>query len=217
MLVMVLFVWSDGSLVVDKVSGVGVAGAGVYAHISGASWFHRRWAHLDLFPPLLDGGGERCRMYCSLPGPLQTVQRAEIWGVLVALQGRTALHVGVDNLNVVNHLSSLIAGRWSGRPFPLINDGDLLGLAQEILHSRGRGTTLVSKVKGHADEGLVVLGRVREVDRFGTMRLMLLLTWGDGVFMTPLRTLDDCSFPRVHTGILLSRSFSISLLLLLER
>ena len=74
------FVWSDGSLVVDEVSGVGVAGAGVYAHISGASWFHRRWAHLDLLPPLLHGGGERCRMYCSVPGPLQTVQRAEIWG-----------------------------------------------------------------------------------------------------------------------------------------
>ena len=67
-------------MVVDKVSGVGVAGAGVYAHISGASWFHRRWAHLDLLPPLIDGGGQRCRMYCSVPGPLQTVQRAEIWG-----------------------------------------------------------------------------------------------------------------------------------------
>ena len=128
------------------------------------------------------------------------------------LQGQIALHVGVDNLNVVNHLSSLTAGRWSGRPFPLVNDGDLSGLAQEILHSRGRGTTLVSKVKGHADEGLVVLGRVRV-----TMRLMLLLTWGDGVSMTPLRMLGDCSFPRVHTGILLSRSFSISFLPLLEQ
>ena len=161
------FVWSDGSLVVDKVSGVGVAGAGVYAHISGASWFNRRWAHLDLLPPLLDGGDERCRMYCSVPGPLQSVQRAEIWEVLIALQGQTALHVGVDNLNVVSHLSSLIASRWSGRPFPLVNDGDLLGLAQEIVHSRGRGTTLVSKVEGHADEGLVAMGWVREVDRIG--------------------------------------------------
>ena len=77
---------------------------------------------------------------------------------MVALQGQTTLHVGVDNLNVVNHLSSLIAGRWSGRPFPLVNDGDLSGLAQEIVHSTGCGTTLVSKVKGHADEGLVVYG-----------------------------------------------------------
>ena len=97
-------------------------------------------------------------MYRSAQGPLQSVQRAEIWVVLVALQGQATLHVGVDNLNVVNHPSSLIAGRWSGRPFPLVDDGDLSGLAQEIVHSRGRGTTLVSKVKGHADEGLVAMG-----------------------------------------------------------
>ena len=87
------FVWSDGSLVVDKVSGVGVAGAVVYAHVSGESWFDRRWAHLDLLPPSPDGGGERCRMYCSIPGPLQSVQRAEIWVVLDCTPGSYyALH-----------------------------------------------------------------------------------------------------------------------------
>ena len=31
-------VWSDGSLVLDQVSGVGIAGCGVYAHASGAAW-----------------------------------------------------------------------------------------------------------------------------------------------------------------------------------
>ena len=36
-------VWSDGSLVLDKLSGVAVAGCGVYAHASGAAWFGRRW------------------------------------------------------------------------------------------------------------------------------------------------------------------------------
>ena len=77
------------------------------------------------------------------------------------------MHIGVDNLNVVNHVSSLIANRWSGRPFPLVNDGDLLCLAQRMVRSRGRGNTLVSKVKGHADEGLVAMGPVREVDRIG--------------------------------------------------
>ena len=72
-------VWSDGSLVLDGFSGIGVAGCGVYAHASGAAWFDRRWGHLDLLPPLPDGAGEACRLYCSIPGPLQTVQRAEIW------------------------------------------------------------------------------------------------------------------------------------------
>ena len=71
----------------DDCSGIGVAGCGVYAHASSAAWFGRMWGHLDLLPPLPDGAGEACRLYCSVPGPLQTVQRAEIWGVLVALQG----------------------------------------------------------------------------------------------------------------------------------
>ena len=50
-------VWSDGSLVVHEVSGVGVAGCGVYA----PAWFSRRWGHLDLLPPLPGGAGEACR------------------------------------------------------------------------------------------------------------------------------------------------------------
>ena len=38
------------------------------------------------------------------------MQRAEIWGVLVALQGFARMHVGVDNLNVVRHVSRIING-----------------------------------------------------------------------------------------------------------
>ena len=109
----------------DASSGVGVAGCGVYAYVSGAAWFGRRWGHLDLLPPLPDGAGEACRLYCSVPGPLQTVQRAEIWGVLAALQGFARMHVGVDNLNVVRHVSRIIDGRCTSKPFPLVNDGDL--------------------------------------------------------------------------------------------
>ena len=106
-------------------------------------------------------------MYCSIPGPLQSVQRAEIWGILVALSRRATMHIGVDNLSVVSHVSSLIANRWTGRPFPLVNDGDILCLAQRKVQSRGPGKTLVSKVEGHADEGLVPMGQVREEDRCG--------------------------------------------------
>ena len=160
-------VWSDGSLVLDSFSGLGSAGCGVYARCSGAAWFHRWWGHLDLLPPLPDGSGEACRLYCSVLGPLQTVQRAEIWGVLVALQGFTRMHVGVDNLNVVRHVSRIINGESAGRPFPLVNDGDLLQRVCQLVRWRGPGNTAVSKVKGHADEGLVAIGRVREVDRVG--------------------------------------------------
>ena len=160
-------VWSDGSLVLDVLSGVGLAGCGVYALVFGAVWFGRRWGHLDLLPPLPDGAGETCRLYCSVPGPLQTVQRAEIWGVLVALQGHVRTHNGVDNLNVVNHVSGIIAGRLVGRPLSLVKDGDLLLKVQQMIRWRGSGNAAVTEVKSHADEGLVAQGRVREVDRIG--------------------------------------------------
>ena len=151
----------------DDCSGIGVAGCGVFAHASGAAWFGRIWGHLDLLPPLPDGAGEACRLYCSVPGPLQTVQRAEIWGVLVALQGCIRMHVGVDNLNVVRHVSRIIDGRCTSKPFSRVNDGDLLLRIQQLVFWRGSANAAVSKVKGHADEGLVAMGRVREVDRVG--------------------------------------------------
>ena len=73
----------------------------------------------------------------------------------------------VDNLNVVNHVSCIIAGWCAGRPFSLVNDCDLLLKVQQLVRWRRTGNAAVSKVKGHADERLVALGRVREVDRFG--------------------------------------------------
>ena len=36
-----------------------------------------------------------------------------------------------------------------------------------MLDLRGRDTVRITKVKGHADEGLVLDGRVRELDRLG--------------------------------------------------
>ena len=105
-----------------------------------------------MLPPLPDGAGEACRLYCSVPGPLQTVQRAEIWGVLVALQGCIRVHVGVDNLNVVRHVSRIIDGRCSSKPFSLVNDGDLLLRIQQLVCWREIAIAAVSKVKGHADE-----------------------------------------------------------------
>ena len=44
-------------------------------------------------------------------------------------------------------------------------DGDLVGLIQRMIYSRGIWTVCISKVKGHADEDLVRQGQVRELDR----------------------------------------------------
>ena len=44
---------------------------------------------------------------------------------------------------------------------------DLLILLRRMIDLRGRDTVRVAEVKGHADEGMVSDGRVRELDRLG--------------------------------------------------
>ena len=160
-------VWTDCSLVRDEVSGVCSGGAGVFSFASGSCWFRRSWGHLELLPPESDTDSERSWLYFSVPKPLQTVQRAELWGVIAALQASKPVHLGVDNANVVGHVGRMLAGKMPGRPYELLADGDLLVLVHRLLDARGPGTTNISKVKGHADEGLVRGGRVRELDKVG--------------------------------------------------
>ena len=69
-------VWSDGSLVLDSVTGVSAAGAGMFAHYSEICWGDRRWGHVDRVQSV--GVDHSCRAFVSVPGPLQTVQRAEL-------------------------------------------------------------------------------------------------------------------------------------------
>ena len=90
-----------------------------------------------------------------------------MWGVILALQSSGAVHLGVGNLGVVWHVGQLLAGRRSSVPFELVHDGDLLLLIERILHLRCLDTVRISKIKGHADEGTVLDGRVREIDRLG--------------------------------------------------
>ena len=108
-----------------------------------------------------------CRGFLSVLGPLQTVQRAELWGVILALQSSDAVHVGVDNLGVVRHFGRLLDGCSFATPLELVTDGDLLILLHRMIDLRGRDTVRVTKVKGHADEGMVADGRLRELDRLG--------------------------------------------------
>ena len=85
--------------------------------------------------------------FLSAPGPLQTVQRAELWGVILALQSSDAVHVGVDNLGVVRHVGRLLDGCYCSSAFELVTDGDLLVLVRRMLDLRGRDTVRISKVK----------------------------------------------------------------------
>ena len=107
----------------------------------GFLWAERSWGHID---DGLQGNSivSSCRGYCSVPRPLQSVQRAELWGVILALQASGGVHLG-------------------------LKDGDLLCLIHRLLCLRGFDTVRVSKVKGHASEDMVVDGRVRDLDLLG--------------------------------------------------
>ena len=142
---------TDGSLVLDRVIGVSSSGAGFFARHSEKCWSAHRWGHVDGARP--GGDVSSCRGFCSVPGLLQSGQRAEMWGVILALQSSAAVHLGVDNLSVVRHVGRLLDGRHGSIPFELVKDGDLLLLIERMLHLRGLDTVRVTKVKGHADQG----------------------------------------------------------------
>ena len=84
-------------------------------------------------------------------------QRAELWGVILALECTFAVYSGVDNFECGTATT----------PIELVNDGDLLLIVDKMLQLRGLDMVRITKVKGHADEGMVLDGRVREQDRFG--------------------------------------------------
>ena len=94
-------------------------------------------------------------------------KRAELWSVILALQASCGVHLGVDNLNVVRPVGRLLDGSPRARPFEILKDGDLLCLVDRMLQLRGVDTVKISKVKGHADDGVVLDGRVQDLDRLG--------------------------------------------------
>ena len=146
-----------------------------FAHQAEHFWRHRRWGHVDGIR--VDPDLACCKGFCSVPGPLQSVQRAEMWGVSLALQTSRAVHLGVDNLGVVRHVGRLLDGCRGPKPFELVNDGDLLLLIDCMLRQRGLDTVCISKVKGHADDGMVMtlLMRLLILDVGGSVLLSLML------------------------------------------
>ena len=58
----------------------------------------------------------------------------------MALQSSGAVHLGVDNLNVVRHVGRLLDGHPVPIPFELVKDGDLLLFIDRMLRLRGPDT-----------------------------------------------------------------------------
>ena len=83
-------VWTDGSLVLDRITGISSSGAGFFGHSSEERWNGSRCRHVDRVHPeeqVLSGRG-----FCSVLG--QSVQRAEMWCVILALQSSSAVQLG---------------------------------------------------------------------------------------------------------------------------
>ena len=92
---------------------------------------------------------------CRFLGVMQTVQRAEFWGAIVAMQAYWPYHLGIDNLNVARTIGrrSLLSSIWS-----------LLEVGRRFWSLRLKGRMC----------NMVGFGwRIN----WGTLRLILPLTW----------------------------------------
>ena len=85
-------------------------------------------------------------LFSSIPGLLQTVQSAELWGVVLSLEAFVPVFIGIDNPDVFNFVSKLLDGSWWFQPLPLHKDGDLVAHIQGKCDEKGRYTVKVAKV-----------------------------------------------------------------------
>ena len=166
-------IWTDGSREdFSSIGGFEVAGAGVYLPASELAFDGLVWGTAEEYG---DARLERCRAFLPVTGALQTVQRAEFWGAIIALQAYWPCHLGIDNLNVARSIGCLLNSECLSKPLPLVKDGDLVALARYMIRTRGRETVRVTKVKGHAED-VDVLGFGCWISK-GMVRLIMLLIW----------------------------------------
>ena len=101
-----LNIWTDGSTEdFSSVGGFEVAGAGVHLPASELAFEGSVWGVAEEYG---DARLERCRAFMPVPGVMQTVQRAEFSGCIIAMQAYWPCHLGVDNLNVARSFGRLL-------------------------------------------------------------------------------------------------------------
>ena len=138
-------IWTDGSREdFSSVGGFEVAGAGVYLPAAEVAFEGAVWCVAEEYGNVRL---ERCRAFMPVLGVLHTVQRAEFWGAILALQAYWPCHWAL----IISMLLRLLEGYWIG--VVLLNhcrwfkDGDLVALAQHMICTRGRDTVRVTNVK----------------------------------------------------------------------
>ena len=91
---------------------------------------------------------DRCRVFMSVPGPLQRVQTAvHFWGTIMALQAVWPGHLGVDNLNVVLSIARLVDHGSFSTPLPLVKDGNLIAIVQHMILAMGPKLSILPKLR----------------------------------------------------------------------
>ena len=123
-------VWTDGSLALDRITGVSSSGAGFLLAIL-------RSTGVDFGGVMLIEFALRVRWILAEVSALflglSSLFRELRCGVLCwVLQSSGAVHLGVDNLGVVRHVGRLLDGHCGSAPFELVNDGDLLLLIERM-------------------------------------------------------------------------------------
>ena len=137
-------VWTHGSREdFSSVGGFEVAGAGIYLPASELAFEGSDWGTVEEYG---DARLERRRALLPVPGVMQTVQRAEFWGAVLAMQAYWPCHPGMDNLDVAPSIGRLLDHGSLNKPLPLVKDGDLIALVQYMICTRGRDTVRVTKV-----------------------------------------------------------------------
>ena len=138
------------------------------------------------------GNVDRCRAFMSIPGPLHSVQRAEFWGAIMALQAYYICHLGIDNINVSRTVGRLLDHGSLSKPFPLVKDVDLGRVRLEDRLENMEADAAADLGRMHQDAGKVdarrsLLGArdlwypiVLQFHRFMFLRIMMIVgeTWG---------------------------------------
>ena len=156
--------WTDGSFVLDELSGLGSVGA-VFTLSS-----------LVLVGLVVGGGIWSCCLLAILVSSAASCSTRFVvlfslfsvlsFGVVIlALQCSSAVHLGVDNLNVVCHVSRILDGHVGCKLFELAID--LLTVIEKIILQRCVQSVRISKVTVHTHDDMVAVGRVRVEDKVG--------------------------------------------------
>ena len=110
-------IWTDGSREPIPHLDVEIAGAGAFVHSPAIIFDSHHWGHAQDLDDPHEGSSH---IFSSVLGPIQSVQRAEYWGVILALQAYSGIHIGIDNLNVLRGVAALLSHKVPRSPLPLL-------------------------------------------------------------------------------------------------